>query len=67
MAEMVAAQMFNDREGQNIDTLYGAVTTGTNWRFLRLIGSQIWIDDREYFINEVDHILGILMLPFVGF
>ena len=67
MAEMVAAQIFNDREGQKIDTIYGAVTTGTNWRFLRLIGSQIWIDDREYFINEVDHILGILMLPFVGF
>ena len=67
MAEMVAAQIFNDREGQNVDTLYGAVTTGTNWRFLRLIGSQIWIDDREYFINEVDHILGILMLPFIDF
>ncbi len=65
MAEMVAAQIFNDREGQKVDTIYGAVTTGTTWRFLRLIGSQLWIDDREYFINEVDHILGILMLPFV--
>jgi hypothetical protein len=65
MAEMVAAQIFNDRDGQKVDTIYGAVTTGTNWRFLRLMGSQIWIDDREYFINEIDHILGILMLPFL--
>lgn len=65
MAEMVAAQIFNEREGQPIDTIYGAVTTGTTWRFLRLIGSQIWIDDREYFINEINHILGILTLPFL--
>ncbi len=65
MAEMVAAQIFNEREGQKVDTIYGAVTTGTTWRFLRLIGSQIWIDDREYFINEIDHILGILTLPFL--
>ncbi len=65
MAEMVAAQIFNEREGQKVDTIYGAVTTGTTWRFLRLIGSQIWIDDQEYFINEIDHILGILTLPFL--
>jgi len=64
MAEMIAAQIFNAREGAPINVIYGAVTTGTTWRFLRLIGSQIWIDDREYFINEIDHILGILMLPF---
>ena len=64
MAEMIAAQMFNAREGAPVNVIYGAVTTGTNWRFLRLIGSRIWIDDREYFINEIDHILGILMLPF---
>jgi hypothetical protein len=64
MAEMIAAQIFNAREGAPVNVIYGAVTTGTNWRFLRLIGSRIWIDDREYFINEIDHILGILMLPF---
>jgi hypothetical protein len=64
MAEMIAAQMFNAKEGTVIEAIYGAVTTGTTWRFLRLIGTQIWIDDREYFINELDHILGILMLPF---
>jgi hypothetical protein len=28
------------------------------------VGSRVWIDDREYFLNEVDQILGILMLPF---
>jgi hypothetical protein len=36
IAAMIAAQLFNDREGSIVATVYGAVTTGTNWRFLRL-------------------------------
>lgn len=64
MAEMVAAQLFNTREGQSISCIYGVVTTGTSWLFMRLIGNHIQLDDREYFLNEVDLILGILMLPF---
>ena len=65
MAEMVAAQIFNEREEQPIETIYGVVTTGTSWLFMQLVGSQIEMDGREYFINEVNHILGILMLPFL--
>jgi hypothetical protein len=64
MAEMVAAQIFNAREGQPIEPIYGAVTTGSNWLFMNLIGHHIQVDSREYFLNEVDLILGILMLPF---
>jgi hypothetical protein len=64
IAEMVAAQIFNDREGKPIAVIYGAVTSGTNWRFLRLQGSVIEIDEAEYFINQVDWILGVLLLPF---
>lgn len=64
MAEMLAARIFNDREGTPIEFIYGAVTTGTSWLFLRLEGDRIELDDREYFLNEVDLILGILMLPF---
>jgi hypothetical protein len=64
IAEMVAAQIFNDREGKPIDVIYGAVTSGTNWRFLRLQGQTIEIDESEYFINQIEQILGILLLPF---
>jgi co-chaperonin GroES (HSP10) len=64
MAEMVAAQIFNEREGLDNRTIYGVVTTGNTWLFMQLVGSHIELDDREYFINEVDQILGILMLPF---
>jgi hypothetical protein len=33
---MIAAQLFNDREGSVVAAVYGVVTTGTNWRFLKL-------------------------------
>ena len=36
LAELIAAQIFNARADKPIDTLYGAVTTGTDWKFLRL-------------------------------
>lgn len=60
VAEMVAAQLFNQREQNPIDTIYGVVTTGTNWKFLRLIDRQIEIDLKEYYLSEIDKILGIL-------
>jgi hypothetical protein len=58
---MIAAQQFNEQEGEPIDTLYGAVTTGTDWKFLKLIQKVAYIDRNDYFINEVDKILGILV------
>jgi hypothetical protein len=61
---MVAAKLFNQRNGDVIESIYGAVTTGTDWKFLKLTDKTIWIDKRDYFINEVSQILGILTMPF---
>ncbi|MEM8807412.1 MAG: hypothetical protein AAGF01_15440 [Cyanobacteria bacterium P01_G01_bin.38] len=47
-----------------VDTVYGAVTTGTNWKFLTLTGKTVTIDAGKYYIKEVSKILAILMLPF---
>jgi len=60
-AEMVAAQRFNQKAKNDIEAVYGVVTTGNNWRFHRLTGKTLAIDTREYLISEVDQILGILM------
>ncbi|HBY81739.1 MAG TPA: hypothetical protein DEG47_33220, partial [Cyanobacteria bacterium UBA11148] len=59
-AEMVAAQLFNEREGNEIKTIYGVVTIGTIWRFLKLEGQVVNIDLTEYYIRDVKKILGIL-------
>jgi hypothetical protein len=61
IATMIAAQRFNEQEGEPIDTLYGAVTTGTDWKFLKLIQQVAYIDSNDYFISEIDKILGILV------
>jgi len=60
IAEMLAAQIFNQREQNLIPAIYGVVTTGTNWKFLRLIDRQVEIDLKEYYLSEIDQILGIL-------
>jgi hypothetical protein len=60
MAEMIAAQMFNDRKGHPIEWVYGVVTTGTNWKFLRLRERAIEVDLNEYFLNDLGKLLGIL-------
>lgn len=61
MAETIAAQIFNQRQENDIQTIYGVVTTGSIWKFLKLEGIAIEIDTDEYFINNVAKILGILI------
>ncbi|MGL4503775.1 MAG: hypothetical protein ACRCU2_32240 [Planktothrix sp.] len=61
VAEMLAAQLFNEQEENQIPTIYGAVTSGTVWRFLKLEGQMVYIDRFEYYLSEVAKILGILL------
>ena len=60
MAEMIAARIFNERNNNNISVIYGVVTTGTNWKFLRLINQTIEVDLNDYFIDRIGKIIGIL-------
>ncbi|NEP87246.1 MAG: hypothetical protein F6K18_10635 [Okeania sp. SIO2C2] len=60
IAEMIAARIFNQKESNNITTIYGAITSGTNWRFLKLEGENIIIDLTEYYLNQINLIMGIL-------
>jgi len=61
VAEMIAAQIFNEREGNAIEVIYGAVTTGEIWKFLKLVGAVASIDLSDYYIvRDVSKILGIL-------
>lgn len=60
MAEMIAAQLFNERENIPISTLYGVVTTGSIWKFLTLEGTIMTVDQPEYYLEQIDTIMGIL-------
>ncbi|MEL6491118.1 MAG: hypothetical protein AAFQ95_14260 [Cyanobacteria bacterium J06621_3] len=57
-AEMVAAQMFNQRSDQPI---YGCVTNGELWKFLKLVGTDLTIDLDVYPLEPTERLLGILV------
>lgn len=69
IATMIAARIFNQQQANYLNLIYGAVTTGTDWKFLKLCANdssdlksyQIFIDSNDYFVKEVDKILGILV------
>jgi hypothetical protein len=60
-ATMVAAQLFNQQRHNEIETVHGVVSTGNNWRFLRLKETVVQVDVAEYYINHVERIVGILL------
>ena len=60
VAEMLAAQRFNQQKANNIPCIYGTTTTGTEWLFLKLEGQKLYIDMSIYAIERCDKILGIL-------
>lgn len=59
-ATMLAARLFNANEGSAVPAVYGAVTTGTLWQFLRLEGMALGLDSREYHISQAEKVFGIL-------
>jgi hypothetical protein len=61
LAEMVAAQRFNQANQQVISTIYGSVSTGTAWRFLKLEDSIVTVDLTDYPVPPVEQILSILV------
>ena len=61
IAEMLAAQLFNEQKQNGIKIIYGVVSIGTIWQFLKLEDKVISIDLTEYYIKDVKKILGILI------
>ena len=60
IAEMIAAQYFNRQEENEIKEIYGVVTSGTVWKFLKLSDRNVWIDLTEYYLDNLPKILGVL-------
>lgn len=61
VAAMVGAERYNRAAGQPTDTVYGCVTTGSAWRFVRLHADTVTLDRHERTIEHADQLLGILV------
>jgi hypothetical protein len=60
VAQMVAARQFNERAGRTGTSVFGCVTTGEDWQFLRLTDSVALLDSKRYYFDNVGGILGVL-------
>jgi hypothetical protein len=59
-AQMIGARLFNKNNGQITDTIYGSVTNGRNWIFLKLEGDTLFIaNEKDYATAQLPMILGI--------
>jgi hypothetical protein len=61
IAEMLAAQRFNEQANIPIAKIYGAVTIGERWKFLEIENSTVRIDIADYYLHDLGKILGILL------
>jgi hypothetical protein len=60
IASMYAAQLFNQQSSAPIEAVFGVITTGSAWKFLRLQQAVVTLDVKEYYIDNAGKILGIL-------
>ncbi len=61
IAEMVAAQRFNQAQGRPVETIYGIVSNGLQWQFLKIEGTVVSIDLTVYALPPVDQVLGAIV------
>ena len=61
VAEMIAAQRFNENNNNPIPIIYGTVTTGDRWKFLKIENQTVTIGLIEYTLPPLEQILGILV------
>ena len=59
IAQMVGARIFNECHGEKIGPIFGCVTTGETWQFLRLEESVVGIDLIRYYISNVGLLLAV--------
>jgi hypothetical protein len=60
-SEMIAAKIFNQKSNQPIDIIYGCITTGILWKFIKLEKQKLYIDIYEIPLRPIENLLGIFM------
>ena len=59
-AQMIGAKIFNQNKGNDIEIIFGCVTTGEAWQFLKLDHDTILLERNRYYLDNVGQILGML-------
>ena len=59
IAEMYAAQLFNEQENHPDTVIFGAITNGYEWLFLKLKEKNVTVDTERYMLKDLPHLLGV--------
>jgi len=59
VAQMKGAQIYNQNQNSPLTTIYGCVTSGDEWLFLKLENDTITIDIQKYYLSNISEILGV--------
>lgn len=58
-AQMIGARIYNQKKGVKLEKIFGCVTTGTSWLFLKLEKNTIYIDKKSYSLEKIAILLGV--------
>lgn len=58
IAEMYAAQLFNERKGEKQSVIFGNITNGYEWLFLKLEDKLVTIDTERFSATNLPKLLG---------
>lgn len=61
-AQMFGASIYNQKHKASPTPIFGCVTFGEVWKFLKLEENVLYIDSETYYLNDVPKILGILQM-----
>jgi len=56
-AQMYAAKVFNQQANLNLESVFGCVTTGDDWVFMKFNGDLL-IDTEKYYLGNLPELLG---------
>lgn len=59
LAQMIGAVAFNEQRAGVHPPVYGCVTTGDEWQFMRLAGTDAVYDTTRRYLSDLDELLGV--------
>ncbi len=59
IAEMYAAQLVNEKDNHPQPVIFGAITNGSEWIFLKLEAMEVYVDTKSYYQNDLPSLLGV--------
>lgn len=62
IAEMYAAQLFNEQNKFAHKTIFGVITNGYEWLFLKLEAALVCLDIERYMLKDLPQLLGVWQL-----